>query len=399
MHILFLFNKEIVAYSGGVERVTSLLAESLHNRGYEISFFSYAPLTKNTVAVPLASKDLEGIDIKQHTLPVNSLNFEKDFINFLQAKRVDRVVVQSFDPLITKLLEIMRGRVKTLLVFHNQPFAYAGKERFVKTISPWDSLKTKGKILKVAGIVAPRLFGKFNNKQLSKRYLRFIDNVEKFILLSPRFKDRVLRYIPQVPTDKLTAINNPNTFLPPISINYEVKENVILFVGRLVNPQKNIFGFLKMWKEFHKLHPEWEAKVVGDGEHRRMMEEYVRRHKISNVSFEGNQEEISEYYKRAKILCMTSAYEGWGMVLTEAMAYGCVPVAFDSYEAVHDIIETGVNGLLIPPFNPRHMAEGISGLVKDEGLLRQMAEKGMEKIKDFSLETTTNKWETLLNSL
>ena len=55
--------------------------------------------------------------------------------------------------------------------------------------------------------------------------------------------------------------------------------------------------------------------------------------------------------KRAPILCMTSNYEGFPMVLVEAMQYGCVPFAFDSFPSLYDIINDGINGVIVPAFD------------------------------------------------
>lgn len=64
---------------------------------------------------------------------------------------------------------------------------------------------------------------------------------------------------------------------------------------------------------------------------------------LRNIEFKGTQPS-EPYYAESSVLCMTSTYEGFPMVLIEAQQYGCVPMAFDSFEAVHDIIEDGENG-------------------------------------------------------
>lgn len=61
------------------------------------------------------------------------------------------------------------------------------------------------------------------------------------------------------------------------------------------------------------------------------------------------------------------------MVLTEAMTFGVVPVAFNSYAAITDIIDDGKNGLLIPPFSHRAFARKLGALMKDEELRMEMS--------------------------
>lgn len=74
--------------------------------------------------------------------------------------------------------------------------------------------------------------------------------------------------------------------------------------------------------------------------------QYVRKHQLKQVSFRGLQVP-EEYYRQASIFMMTSKSEGWGLTLTEAQQYGCVPIAFDTYASLHEIITDRFNGFII----------------------------------------------------
>lgn len=76
---------------------------------------------------------------------------------------------------------------------------------------------------------------------------------------------------------------------------------------------------------------------------------------------------------------MTSLFEGFGLVLTEAMYYGVVPLAFNSYANVGDIINDKVNGFIIPPFDIKEYADKISSLIDNETLRLQMSEAAIKK--------------------
>ncbi len=71
---------------------------------------------------------------------------------------------------------------------------------------------------------------------------------------------------------------------------------------------------------------------------------------IPNIRFVGYQDPLP-YQLESSISCMTSLYEGWGMVLTEAMQCGAVPIAFNSFASVTDVIDHGRNGILVKPFS------------------------------------------------
>ena len=90
---------------------------------------------------------------------------------------------------------------------------------------------------------------------------------------------------------------------------------------------------------------------------------------------------------------MTSSYEGWPMVLMEAMSFGCVPVVYDSFEAVHGIIDDGNDGLIVRKFDVSEMSAAILNLIHDEDKRLKMIESGKEKIKKFRVESIADCWE------
>ena len=99
---------------------------------------------------------------------------------------------------------------------------------------------------------------------------------------------------------------------------------------------------LEAWAHIAHDEKDWRLTIVGDGHLREELETMARNLNLPRVEFAGYQSDPSPYFARAKILAFPSRREGWGLVLVEAMANGCVPVAFDSYGSVHDIIEDGV---------------------------------------------------------
>ena len=128
---------------------------------------------------------------------------------------------------------------------------------------------------------------------------------------------------------------------------------------------------------------------MGDGEHRKIIESYAEKNGVANLSFEGNRKNIADYYKKSKILCMTSAYEGWPMVLAEAMAYGCVPVSFNQGGQA-DIISHLSTGFLAQyddnlETRARNLANGIIWAVKmasDPDSLKEIRLRMKKSVED-----------------
>lgn len=84
--------------------------------------------------------------------------------------------------------------------------------------------------------------------------------------------------------------------------------------------------------------------------------------KLENVHFEGIQEP-APYYRKARILCLTSTHEGMPMVINEALSYGCFPVVFNSFHAAEDMLPNRETGRLIPPFSLRLFARELDELM------------------------------------
>ena len=107
---------------------------------------------------------------------------------------------------------------------------------------------------------------------------------------------------------------------------------------------------MQIWKIVAKDKPDWALDIVGDGPFLNTAKRIVQQKEIPNVYFYCfcNPQ---PFYNRSSIFCMTSASEGFGIVLIEAMQAGVVPVAFKSYLSVTDIIDDEQNGILVSPFD------------------------------------------------
>lgn len=106
-----------------------------------------------------------------------------------------------------------------------------------------------------------------------------------------------------------------------------------------------------------------------------------------------------EYQKSASIAILTSSYEGWGMVLTEAMQCGAVPVAFNSFESIGDIIDDGENGFLVKPFSTNQFVEKLRLLMSNEDLRLKMSNRATETVESFNVSRIVDKWEEVFHSI
>ena len=391
MKILFIHDHEVNPFKGGMQRVTYLLAEEFARRGHKPVFLSLRDDPQE-----FSGKGT----FPQFTLSIDKLGTEKlkeEIEKFIKEKEIELVVLQHPELRYRAALKELNKSVTAVFVFHNQPFALLGKERKIKKITPSDSLNPKGKLLRLLGICFPRIFRKLYLRRIGGQYRDIVDSADRLILLSDLYIPRVVDNTPGINKEKITAINNPITFaLDESNVDFDKKENIILVVCRITNPQKNLTDFIDIWDEFSKKKPDWKAIIVGDGESREYIEKYVKHKGVKRLQFEGNKENVKDYYSKAKIFCMTSSYEGWPMVLMENMAFGCVPLAFDTFEALHEIIDDGTDGFILPPFDKGTMVDTMVKLADSPQMLKDMAVEGKKKLSRFSVENIVDQWEPII---
>lgn len=247
-------------------------------------------------------------------------------------------------------------------------------------------------------------FGKYilsgkakQDKQIRERYRYLHATSDVVSLLSDSMVDPFKKQIGAPDTDRVTAINNPVVTAIPDSCSIPEKEKTVVWCGRLEYGQKRTDRMLQIWKRINRLQPEWQLKILGSGDwdyYKRLID----RHGIKNAEVVGFCNP-PEYYSRAAILCMTSTTEGFPMVLVEAQSYGCVPITYNSFSSLHDIITDGVNGISVKAFDEDEYVRKLSQLMSDTDMRNRMAANGIESIHRFDAETIAGQWLDLFDNL
>lgn len=390
MNILFLLS-HYPGY-GGIEKVSEYIAIYLRRHGYNIVFLSYG-----TNAQSLIGSTLEGVQLYFLPKPLDYVSNENTaFINdFLKARSFDFVILQdSYAPIEHILTEInYPWREKLIVVEHNTPM-YA-----IKTINSY-FYYDKG-LLWMANRAIRYIPSIIKAYWASKdRKLFLLNNCIKYVLLSDSFLKEMHFMVGKHFDNKITSIINPLTISEPTKTNYiNSKKKQILFVGRMTN-QKGFNLLIKVWKKFSMSNIDnWELVMLAAGADRKKLEQIINKEALKNIRIDNPTTEIYKYYEESAILIMTSIYEGFPLVLAEAMSRGCVPIAFDSFCSVHDIITNGNNGILIPPFNIKEYSCSLSNIVNDKELWTEMSCSALNTSKKFYLENIGKQWECLFNNL
>lgn len=178
-----------------------------------------------------------------------------------------------------------------------------------------------------------------------------------------------------------------------------LNHNNVLFVGRIVYQQKGIDYLLSIVEEVVKAKKDFHLTIIGSGEDQeRLVNDITSRKLESYISFLGEFKDVSPYYLNSDLVLNTSRWEGFGLVITEAMAYG-IPVISFSTEGPSEIIDSNVDGIIIDKFDIQSYAEAIVQIMNDSSKRIEMGKAALEKAKLFKMDHVIRKWNDLFEEL
>lgn len=196
---------------------------------------------------------------------------------------------------------------------------------------------------------------------------------------------------------KLTVIPNPVT-VPTASLS-SLQNKIAIAVGRLEYP-KNFESLIRTWGVVHQKHRDWRLEIWGDGSLREGLQEQINRNLLEKVVLlKGYTDDIYSKYENASFLVCSSLFEGFGLMMLEAMFSGLPIISYDCPCGPRELIQDNNNGFLVQLGDERMLAEQICRLIEDENLRQRMGASAHVVAKGFSIEKITNQWITLFNSV
>lgn len=225
---------------------------------------------------------------------------------------------------------------------------------------------------------------------------------DRYVFLSEAYKQEFNKVVGnKTIISKQDSIPNPLTY----SLNYDLcqynkKKKEVLFVGRIFENHKRLSYILRIWKEIESDSEleEWILRIVGDGKDMQETQYLSKNLGLQRISFEGFRDP-KRYYEQASIIMMTSAYEGFPMVLVESQQYAVVPIAMDSFSALHDVIQDSENGIIVQNNDFSGFVAGMKKLMLDDNYRKRLAQCGLESCKRYNVSNVVDRWENLLNNL
>lgn len=377
MHILYIYAE--ISIKGGTDKILVEKANYLVNHGYDVTI-----VTESQMGKPLSFK-LEdkvchidvGLDFgKQYTQ--GSIRRFLTYSSLMRQykSRLKKVVnLQRPDIIISAM-----GRSLSLLSKMDYDGVKIGEAHTTKThLRSLHLMVQRGGIFKVIA------------KYMRWKMCRYASKLDAMVLLTPNDAEDWKSVA------KTFVIPNPISFFPKESA--ELVNKQVIMVGRY-NDAKGYDYLIPAWEIVHQRYPDWILNIYGSGELRGQVTEWIHeKHLESSIMMHEPVDNIMEKYLGSSICVLSSRYEGFSLVILEAMACGVPVVSFDCPYGPRNIIKNGEDGILIEPLNFQALADGICKLMENEDLRIQLGTNARNNVLRFSQDSVMEQWEKLFHKL
>lgn len=342
--------------SGGLERVTTLVANELNNR------------TENSVTIISLNGNKSTFFALDPNIKIHYISKDSNLNYYLAMNQIRKILIHSkIDNVIV---------VDTLLTLILLPSSIG----LNLNIIGWEHYSFHSSVV--------------GKKRLISRWMTkfFFDKV---VVLTDRDKKNWTKRI--LYKSKIVTIENPSPFKVPEDLD---KHNCTyaLAVGRL-RYEKGFDLLIDAWYLAEKKLPSnVKLIIVGEGEEKYKLEEKIRLLRLQeSIIIENFTEEISSYYSKARIYCLSSRTEALPMVLIEALSFSIPLLAFDCYTGPREIIEQGNNGFIINENDIESYAEKIVNLftISDKELASLSHNAYLSSFK-YEISNIIEKWTNML---
>lgn len=172
----------------------------------------------------------------------------------------------------------------------------------------------------------------------------------------------------------------------------------VIAVGRLAW-EKGFGRLIEAWRIVSRRHKDWHLDIFGEGIMYNTLKTLINIYNAKNVAIYNFTPNISQEYAMSSICAVTSYFEGFSLVLLEAMKHGVPCVAFDCPFGPRSIVNDSYNGFLVTDGDIRVFADRLCHLIVNEDLRKQFSKTAIEKAETFEVDITMNKWKMLYEKL
>ena len=325
-------------------------------------------------SIEKSRKDLGNLDTSIHQYPYKLLHegFLEDVSLIQRIKGIIKAIIE-FKPNVVNLTGYYDIASWTVLLFC--------KLRGIKTILSNESTASdhqRNKIKEfVKGLIIKQFDGYFNFGTLSENYILSLGINPKKMLVKRNCVDNEAikdifskHYESRIKQQKQLKIPLQN----------------FIFVGRLIE-YKNLFLFLEAFNiAKQKSNQNWGVIILGDGELKNELDDFVTRKNIQNVSFQRgvSWQQVPEYLALSDVLVLPSYSEPWGLVVNEAMACGLPVIVSNKCGCAIDLVKNNGNGFTFSPDNLEELTSILIKFMNKEVDYKQMGRVSEQIIEEYS---------------
>ena len=279
--------------------------------------------------------------------------------------------------------------------------------RALRSLEPGVLVSTRPTMTSIAGRFAPRrvltvgqdhlnIHERLQHPELMKVILNGASRLDCFALLTEAdavdYRER-LRGVDTL----VTAM--PNALPWPVRTPSPLTEKIVISGGRLVE-QKGFDLLIHAYAQVARARPDWQLHIYGSGALRPALRRQITELGLDEqVQLKGHTENFDAVLATASVYAMSSRYEGFGMVLIEAMSRGLPLVSFDCPRGPGEIISSGSNGLLVPPEDTDALGKALLTVIEDDELRAQMGKASHTDAHRYEVETIALRWDSLFEEL
>ena len=353
MNIAFLINS--LHNAGGTERVSTVIANKLSEEGYCVKFFS----------LHRGEKPFFDISPKIDICYLNDVPYSNIYVNYLSNMLKIRKLckINKIDYLIDVCTAMSLMSIPATIFSHTKVISW---EHFNAGIN-WNPITSP---------LSRRLVSRFAYKVV------VLTNDDKRIFDS-KFKAK-----------NTVVIHNPLTINPSGVV--DIGQKVAIAVGRLEH-QKGFDILLYAWSKTKCRAKGWKLRIVGSGS----LDSELRDLSLSlgiadSVEFLPATNNIVSEYLKASVFLLSSRFEGFGLVLVEAMSVGLPIISFDCDNGPRDIVEHNTTGILVSPLDIESFSNEIDTLSSDYNLRCELSKNALYSVERFKLEPILQQWKNIL---
>lgn len=385
MNILLANFAKMVNDSGGLAKVTCAFAKEMHERGHQVTL--------------VYSDDKEGdffFDVPDGVQCYNLHHYKDKHIIFPLRYKIKREILRAVDQRIGRAVnnefteKYLLSNVKDILANAKPDVIICSQPASSKVML--SDIKTDIPVITMSHGDPEDYFHNYPVKELPALGLSAACQV-----LMPSFVNAIKSRFPNARVEVIGNVVPQHDACVDLSIQKDIHK--IIFIGRLNKNHKRPHLLLQAFAKLARSFPQWQVELWGAEDRKKYTNELkhiIKNNHLENQVFiKGITSNVTSVLQQGDIFVFPSAYEGFGLTLAEAMSVGLPGIGYKNCSAVNEIINNGVNGMLVDD-GVDDLAARLQMLMSNNEMRIKMGQAAHESMKQYSAKVIWDKWENLI---